>query len=133
VSDPANRDDEFTVEELNMARWIFGALYAASLLLILGVIMLTALAGYWGWPWFAVLPVAAALVFGSRVIRRFFRNLFDGVGEQLGEKKPVPARARGARFRPTGVLAVLLVVLIMIGVAALWYGVGVIVRLLIHG
>lgn len=84
--------DEFTAEELRIARWIFGALYAASVLLILAVIGLTALAGYWGWPWFIVLPAAAAAIFGSRVLRRYFRNLFDDVRKQLGETDDTPPK-----------------------------------------
>lgn len=128
-------DEEFTTEELRLGRLFLRVIYEFAIVLLITITVLTTYAGYWGWPWHLVIPIAAPLIFGARVLRRYFRELWMSVGRDLGDVRSTasPSRPRSqVGFRPTGRGAVAFVAALLLAISAFWYGVGVGVRMLLQ-
>lgn len=126
-------EDELTLEELRLARAIFGPVYFLSVLLVLAVTVGVATAGYLAWPWFLAIPAGAVLIFAARVVKRYFRNILDGISRDLVIQTEFERPVRPANDFVASILrltggSVIIVALIMTCVAALWYFIGVGVR-----
>lgn len=123
-------DEEFTLEELRLGRAIISAIYFFSVVLVLAVTASIAVAGYFAWPWFVAIPLGAALIFGARVFKRYFRNIVDGLNRDIDVQTEYQRPVRPANDFVAGVLrlsggSLIAVAAIMCAVAGFWYLAGV--------
>lgn len=126
-------DEELTLEELRLGRTIINAIYLFGVALVLAVTLGVAVAGYLAWPWFVAIPLGAALIFGARVFKRYFRNILDGVSREIDVQSEYRRPVRPANDFVANVLrlsggSVIAVAAIMCVIAAFWYLIGVSVR-----
>ena len=123
------RDDEFTLEELRLARTIFTTLVVLSAVLLLAINVSIAVGGYIAWPWFLIIPAGALLIFAARVVRRYFRNILEGVLRDLAVQEEYQAPVRPANDLLADVLrlsrgSAAAAIAIMLFVSGFWYLVG---------
>ncbi len=129
-------EEEFTEEEMRLGVKVFTALYWFTIFLLLLAIMIAIYSGFKGFLWYAVIPCWAALNFGLRVMKRYFRNIIEGIENDLEALAPLEAAEVSIEpieneevSKPKSIAhSSILVMTTMLTVSAFWYCIG----LLLH-
>ena len=132
---------EFTDAEIHFGVKLFTIIYFFSIILLMLAIVAGIYFGYKGVTWYLVIPAWAICNFGLRVFKRYFRNILESFKDDLAvleTEKPANENINLAivnsseqKSKNIARSTPLIVAIAMLAVSTLWYGVGVILTLLI--
>lgn len=138
--DNAQPDDvEFTDEETRLGVKIFGLLYFISIALLFLAIVFAIYLGFKGVLWYVAIPIWAVCNLGLRVLKRYLRNIFESLTADMAAlQSPVSPDEDSILegeietvARPVNAINLsFLVGLAMLAASAVWYGLGVLLRII---
>ena len=132
-------DVEFTDGEIRWGVKIFSVLYFISIALLFLAIAVAIYLGFKGVLWYAAIPIWAACYLGLRVLKKYLRHIFESFTADMaalnspitnGEDPKLDSETETAAKSGNAISVSFIVGLAMLAASALWYGLGVLLRII---